>query len=60
MDFTIYSIGSAAYLEEILNSVAMISGSGKIEDLAKIGLLIGVLFLLFRPSLTIRVSSFKK
>ncbi|RNF58546.1 conjugal transfer protein TraG [Pseudomonas aeruginosa] len=48
MDFTIYSIGSAAYLEEILNSVAMISGSGKIEDLAKIGLLIGVFILGFQ------------
>ncbi|MEW5511796.1 conjugal transfer protein TraG N-terminal domain-containing protein [Pseudomonas asiatica] len=42
MEFTIYSIGSAAYLEEILNSVAMISGSGKIADLAMIGLLVGV------------------
>ncbi|WP_165678386.1 conjugal transfer protein TraG N-terminal domain-containing protein [Metapseudomonas otitidis] len=48
MEFTIYSIGSAAYLEEILNSVAMISGSGKIEDLAKIGLLIGVFILGFQ------------
>lgn len=48
MDFTIYSIGSATYLEEILNSVAMISGAGKIEDLAKIGLLIGVFILGFQ------------
>ncbi|MBW6123171.1 conjugal transfer protein TraG N-terminal domain-containing protein [Pseudomonas aeruginosa] len=48
MEFTIYSIGSAAYLEEILNSVAMISGAGKIEDLAKIGLLIGVFILGFQ------------
>lgn len=48
MDFTIYSIGSAAYLEEILNSVAMISGAGKIEDLAKIGLLVGVFILAFQ------------
>ena len=30
MEFTIYSIGSAAYLEEILNAVAMISGTGDI------------------------------
>lgn len=48
MEFTIYSVGSAAYLEDILNAVAMISGSGKIEDLAKIGLLIGVLILGFQ------------
>ena len=48
MEFTIYSVGSAAYLEDILNAVAMISGAGKIEDLAKIGLLIGVLILGFQ------------
>ncbi|HEP8970434.1 TPA: conjugal transfer protein TraG N-terminal domain-containing protein [Pseudomonas aeruginosa] len=48
MEFTIYSVGSASYLEDILNAVAMISGSGKIEDLAKIGLLIGVLILGFQ------------
>lgn len=47
MEFTIYSIGSATYLEEILNAVVMISGSGDIESLAKIGLLIGVLILGF-------------
>lgn len=48
MEFTIYSIGSAAYLEEILNAVAMISGSGDIESLAKIGLLAGVLLMGFQ------------
>lgn len=47
MEFTIYSIGSAVYLEEILNSVAMLSGSGTIEGLAKVGLLIGVFILAF-------------
>lgn len=45
MEWTIYSIGSAAYLEEILNAVAMIHGSGDIESLAKIGLGIGALIL---------------
>ncbi len=48
MEFTIYSIGSAAYLEEILNAVAMISGTGDIEALAKVGLIIGVLILGFQ------------
>ncbi|WP_218035712.1 conjugal transfer protein TraG N-terminal domain-containing protein [Pseudomonas aeruginosa] len=48
MEFTIYSIGSAAYLEEILNAVAMISGTGDIEALAKIGMIIGVLILGFQ------------
>lgn len=48
MEFSIYSIGSATYLESILNAVAMISGSGSIESLAKVGLLIGTLFLGFQ------------
>lgn len=48
MEFTIYSIGSAAYLEEILNAVAMISGTGDIEALAKVGMIIGVLILGFQ------------
>lgn len=48
MEWTIYSIGSAVYLEEILNAVAMISGTGDIESLAKIGLLIGTLILAFQ------------
>jgi conjugal transfer mating pair stabilization protein TraG len=48
MEFTIFSIGSATYLEEILNAVAMISGSGDIESLAKIGLGVGALILAFQ------------
>lgn len=48
MEFTIYSVGSAVFLEEILNSVAMISGSGDIESLAKIGLAVGTLILAFQ------------
>ena len=48
MEFSIYSVGSATYLESILNAVAMISGSGSIESLAKVGLLIGTLFLGFQ------------
>lgn len=48
MEFDIYSIGLATYLEEILNGVAMISGTGDIEALAKVGLLIGVFILGFQ------------
>lgn len=48
MEFTIYSTGSAVYLEEILNSVAMICGTGDVESLAKIGFLIGTLLLGFQ------------
>ncbi|RJX72664.1 conjugal transfer protein TraG N-terminal domain-containing protein [Pseudomonas sp. LS-2] len=48
MEFTIYSVGSSSYLEEILNAVAMITGTGDIESLAKIGFLIGTLFLGFQ------------
>ncbi|WP_343177003.1 conjugal transfer protein TraG N-terminal domain-containing protein [Pseudomonas sp. 4810-S13] len=48
MEFTIYSIGSASYLEEVLNAVAMICGTGDVESLAKIGFLIGTLFLGFQ------------
>lgn len=48
MEFTIYSVGSASYLEEVLNAVAMICGTGDVESLAKIGFLIGALFLGFQ------------
>ena len=48
MEFTIYSVGSASYLEEVLNAVAMICGTGDVESLAKIGFLIGTLFLGFQ------------
>ncbi|MCT9827496.1 conjugal transfer protein TraG N-terminal domain-containing protein [Pseudomonas veronii] len=48
MEFTIYSVGSAVYLEEVLNSVAMICGTGDIESLARIGFLIGALILGFQ------------
>lgn len=48
MEFTIYSVGSAVYLEEVLNSVAMICGTGDIESLAKIGFAIGALILGFQ------------
>lgn len=43
MNFTVYSIGDAAYLETILNAVAAIFQSGKLANMYAIGLLIGVL-----------------
>lgn len=43
MNFDIYSIGDSAFLEQILNAVAMLSGSGNIGAAAAVGALIGVL-----------------
>lgn len=48
MEFTIYSVGSAHYLGEILNSVAMLAGAGSFTGVAKIGLLIGVFLVAFQ------------
>jgi len=48
MEFPIYSLGSAVFMEDILNAVAMISGSGTIESLAMIGLLVGAFILGFK------------
>lgn len=41
MQFTIYSIGDAAFLEQILNSVAMICGTNNLKKIVAIGLLLG-------------------
>ncbi len=43
MDFTLYSIGDAAFLEQVLISIAMITGSGDFETMISIGLLLGVI-----------------
>ena len=48
MDWEIYSIGDGAFLERILNSVAMLSGSGNLEQVAAIGFLIGAISLGFK------------
>lgn len=48
MDFPIYSVGDSAFLEQILISVAMVSGSGNIAAVASIGLLLAVLFMSFQ------------
>lgn len=50
-EFTIYSIGDAAFLEQILNGVAMITGSGDFLDLVKIGLLLGIFLIAFQAIL---------
>ena len=44
----IYSIGDAAYLEMILNAVAMITGTGDFQVAVKIAFLLGVMVVLFQ------------
>lgn len=44
----IYSIGDSAFLEQILNAVAILTGTGDFITLVKIGFLIGVLFIAFK------------
>ena len=41
--FTIYSIGDSAFLQQILNSVAMICGTGDFVQLVSIGLILGII-----------------
>lgn len=48
MDFTIYTSGSVEFLEIMLNSTAMITGSGAAEDLARVGALLGIFLLAFQ------------
>lgn len=48
MSFTIYTAGDASFLEEVLNSVAMVSGSGAIASVAAVGALVTVIILGFR------------
>ncbi|TWI49592.1 conjugal transfer mating pair stabilization protein TraG [Pseudomonas duriflava] len=45
MEWTIYSIGESAFLEQIFNGVAMITGSGDFIQIVSIGLLVGVLII---------------
>lgn len=40
--FTIYSIGDSAFLERILNAVAMICGTGDFVQLVSIGMILGI------------------
>lgn len=48
MDATIYSIGSSAYLKEIIMAVTSIIGTGGFSKLIQSGLLLGVLIMAFQ------------
>lgn len=50
-EFTIYCIGDSAFLEQILNGVAMITGSGDFLVLVKVGLLLGIFLIAFQAIL---------
>ncbi|WP_434676698.1 conjugal transfer protein TraG N-terminal domain-containing protein [Pseudomonas sp. D3-10] len=60
MDFTIYTTGSAEFLEIMLNACAMITGSGDAEDLARIGALIGLFLLAFQAVFNNQAITFGK
>ena len=60
MDFTIYTTGSAEFLEMMLNACAMITGSGDAEDLARIGALIGIFLLAFQAVFNNQAITFGK
>jgi hypothetical protein len=44
----IYSIGDAEFLSDVLTGVALVAGTGDFRDLLRIGLLLGVLIVLFQ------------
>jgi conjugal transfer mating pair stabilization protein TraG len=46
--WTIYSIGDSAYLERILIAVAMVVGTGDFTTVVRIGLLVGLLIVMFQ------------
>ena len=48
MEFTIYSVGNIEFLYQILNSVAMICGTGDFAKLVSIGFLLGILYIGFQ------------
>lgn len=48
MAWTIYSVGDGKFLEQILNGVAMIAGTGDLSTLAGIGMLVGLIMLGFK------------
>ncbi len=51
MTFTLYSIGDAAFLEQIINAVAMISGTGDFKKMVSCGLLLGIFAVMFQSLL---------
>ena len=46
--FDIFSVGDSAYLQAVLNAVAMIAGTGDYRTAAGIGGLIGVMIIMLR------------
>lgn len=48
MIFKIHSIGDSAFLEAIMNAVAMLSSDGDLASLAQVGLLLGILIIFFQ------------
>lgn len=48
MEFTLYSLGNVDFLAQILNSVAMICGTGNYTRLISVGFLIGLIFICFQ------------
>jgi len=60
MSVTIYTTGSAEFLEMMLNGSAMITGSGTTEDLARIGIMIGLLLLAFQAVFNNQGIAFQK
>jgi len=60
MSLNIYTTGSAEFLELMLNASAMITGSGTSEDLARIGLMLGMFLLAFQAVFNGQAISFHK
>ncbi|WP_317983243.1 conjugal transfer protein TraG N-terminal domain-containing protein [Pseudomonas aeruginosa] len=60
MEFTIYTTGSAEFLEIMLNACAMITGSGDAEGLARIGALLGLFLLAFQAVFNNQAITFGK
>ncbi|MDH3664160.1 MAG: conjugal transfer protein TraG N-terminal domain-containing protein, partial [Alphaproteobacteria bacterium] len=44
----IYSIGDGAFLEQVITAITLLAGAGEFASIAKIGLLFGVILLLFQ------------
>ncbi|MGV6474625.1 conjugal transfer protein TraG N-terminal domain-containing protein [Azotobacter vinelandii] len=60
MDLPIYTVGSAEFLEMMLNASAMITGSGHAEDLAKIGAILGLVLIAFQAVFNGQAIPFQK
>lgn len=60
MNFSIYTAGSAEFLEMMLNASAMLTGSGRTADLVRIGALLGVLLVAFQAVFNAQAISFQK